>query len=99
MKKSILSALIFCLVLISCGNQKPAEIANKYVWRYVDGYHVGDELIFKGGVWSIDKDNKVFKQGKQVGTLLKVSRDELIILSDKNEKGYYTIMREIDDGK
>jgi hypothetical protein len=87
--------ILLLLVLDGCmPNSLSIRELSKYEWIYEDGYHIGDVLHFdKSNHFSISEDSIIYKNDVIVGRLLDFNKGSLMILSEKNEKGYYRNLR------
>lgn len=74
-------------MLVGCKFSK-TDIA-KYYWKYKEGEYLGDVLVFNNDNLMLDDNYNVFKEKNRIGTIIKCTDKELVVLTSNNKKGYY----------
>ena len=89
-----ISTLIILLVFIfSCNFSPSLEKACNNTWKSNGGWEPSGCINFskeKDAYFYLDKKCNIFLEGKYIGKILKVSNDDMTIISTKGEEGYYT---------
>ncbi len=97
MHPQIQIACLFALLLLGCNSPKnqKVKLESVDVWKYSEGYYVGDVLDFKKGLNRVQGDT-IYKAGQPVALLSgvavrPVTGDAILTLQNLagNEKGRY----------
>lgn len=92
--------VVLILIIIHCLSCSPSinkEKLEKSVWKYGEGFYLGDLITFGKGYKYMLKSDSVYYNAECLGIILSSSDEQFVFISEKTgEKGIYSFLASLE---